>query len=93
MPACMTRKCFHQMCERVINGFIHACARRSWSECFCECAAQIVNISSTLGSIGEEAKFLKENPEENNTRVMASNAVGYRASKAALNASEYCATN
>lgn len=57
------------------------------------CAAQIVNISSTLGSIGEEAKFLKEDPEENNTRVMASNAVGYRASKAALNASEYCATN
>ncbi|EIE23424.1 C-signal [Coccomyxa subellipsoidea C-169] len=46
---------------------------------------QIVNISSTLGSIGEEAKML--GPEANEQLlVMASNQVGYRASKAALNA-------
>ncbi len=51
------------------------------------CAAQIVNISSTLGSIGEEAKML--GPEANEQLlVMASNQVGYRASKAALNAGE-----
>ena len=63
-------------------------------------AAQIVNISSSAGSIGIEAKYLRRGGEGVITHApsMATKQVGYRASKAGLNAGEchsavYCSVH
>lgn len=52
------------------------------------CRVQVVNISSTLGSIGIAAKPLKGDDNPDNLAAISKMQIAYKASKAALNMSE-----